>query len=257
MLTVTSPPSNSYISGQTLVCSSGQNFTLWYVPTGNTVTWTSSSNLHTSNNLANPCTFTSTGNGSGWIQANLSTSCSSNVITIPQYLVWSGSPVFTSISGPTSTPNLQEATFSEVPNPLAVVTSYTWNLNPINGNTIFPSSGPSFIVAFYNAGYYQVLVNGHNTCGIGPIFWRGVSVYNTNSLMISPDPASTTISVSIISKNITTGSDSTTVLTEAAVANYQTKYIIRIFNSFGTQFLYTQKTGSPFSLKVDNLPNGL
>lgn len=256
-LSVTAPPSNPYISSPTtLVCTSGVSFTLHNVPTGNTITWSSSSNLHTTNNHANPCTFTSTGNGSGWIQANLSTSCSSNIITVPQYLVWSGSPVFTSISGPYSTPNHQEASFYVVPDPKAAITSYTWNLNPLNGNTLFPY-GPSLVIAFYNAGSYQLLINAQNTCGTGPIFWRGVYVYNTNGLMIYPDPASTTVNITIISNNITTVFDSTAVLTEVAVADYQTKYTVNIFNSFGTQFLSTQKTGSSFSLQVDNLQNGL
>ena len=187
---VTAPP-KPYISSQTtLVCASGVIFTLNNVPSGNTVTWSSSpsSHLHTNDTHANPCTFTSTGNGSDTVKATLSTPCSSNVIPVTKYPVWSGAPVFSSISGPYSTPNHHEASFYVVPDSKEAITSYTWNLNPLNGNSLYPS-GSSLIIAFYNTGSYQLLVSAHNICGTGPIFWRGVNVYASNILMRSPNTA--------------------------------------------------------------------
>jgi hypothetical protein len=255
-LNVSSQPSSPIISGPTLVCASGGSFSLNYIPTGNTVTWSSSSNLHTNNVHANPCTFTSTANGSDYVAATLSTPCSNNIIPVTQYPVWSGAPVFSSISGPYSTPNHHEASFYVVPDSKEAITSYTWNLNPLNGNSLFPS-GSSLIIAFYNTGNYQLLVSAHNICGTGPIFWRGVNVYASNSLMISPNPASTTVNVSIVKDNTIMDSDSTSSLAEAAISDDQTKYTVSIFNSFGTQFLSIQKNSNPFSLQVDNLQNGI
>ena len=101
------------------------------------------------------------------------------------------------------------------------------------------------------------MINAHNICGTGPIFWRGVNVYASNSLMISPNPASTTINVTIVKGNTITASDSTSSLAEAAIADDQTRYTVSIFNSFGTQFLSIQKNSNPFSLQVDNLKNGM
>jgi hypothetical protein len=84
-IAVTSQPASPIISGPTIVCSGGANFTLNNVPEGNAVTWSSSSNLSTSDPHANPCTFVSTGNGSGWIEASVSTGCVDNMFTISRY----------------------------------------------------------------------------------------------------------------------------------------------------------------------------
>ena len=258
-LNVSLPPASPIISCRsTFVCASGRTFSLNYIPTGNTYTWSSSlnSHLHTSNSHTNPCTFTSISNGSDTVKVTLSTPCSSNIIPVTKYPVWSGATVFSSIYGPYSAPNHHDASFYVVPDSKDSIISYNWNLNPLNGNHLYPS-GPNLIIAFYNTGNYQLLVNAINICGTGPIYWRGVYVYASNSLLISPNPASTTVNVTIVKDNTSMASDSTTSLTEAAISDDQTKYTVSIFNSFGTQFLSIQKTSNPFSLQVDNLQNGL
>jgi hypothetical protein len=164
--------------------------------------------------------------------------------------------VFNTIYGPYSAPNRHDASFYVVPDAKEAINSFTWNLNPLNGNHLYPS-GPSLIIAFYNTGNYQLLVSAHNTCGTGPVFWRGVSVYPSNSLIISPNPASTTVNVAIVKDNAVMASDSTTFHTEAAISDDQTKYTVSIYNSFGTKLLSVQKSSSQFSLQVGNLQNGL
>lgn len=102
-LSVTAQPTGPTISGPTQVCSGGTSFTLNNVPDGNSITWTSSSNISVPDSHANPCTFYSTGNGSGWIQASVSTGCAQGMFQDVQKSVWSGVPVISYISGPTST----------------------------------------------------------------------------------------------------------------------------------------------------------
>ena len=190
---VTSAPSNPYISGQTLVCSDGESFTLHNVPTGNTITWSSSSNLSTSDAHANPCTFVSTGNGSGWVKATVSTACDESTFPIDQYDVWSGAPVISSISGPTSTPNGQWATYHAVlDNELSGATDYNWVLNPLNGNSVY-DYGDDVDIAFYNSGSYQLLVQALNTCSnpnFGPYYGTSLYVYDSRSLLFTPNPTS-------------------------------------------------------------------
>ena len=244
----------SLSASSTLVCSSGTTtFTINNLIPNNSVNWNSSSNfIFQSNPSTSTAIYMAKANaaGSGWVTAT------NGSVTSAPCTVWNDVPVFTSILGPYSTPNHHEASFSVQPDPNEAITSYTWNLNPLNGNTLFPS-GPSLIIAFYNTGNYQLLINAHNICGTGPIFWRGVNVYASNSLMISPNPASTTINVTIVKGNTITASDSTSSLAEAAIADDQTRYTVSIFNSFGTQFLSIQKNSNPFSLQVDNLKNGM
>jgi hypothetical protein len=71
-------------------------------------------------------------------------------------------------------------------------------------------------------------------------------------LALSPNPASNTVQVNIISEV----TDSTTNLMSTSVLITQTTYTVSIFNSLGTQFLSTQVTGTPFSLPVGNLRDG-
>ncbi len=89
--TVQEKVDNPSVSGSTLVCSSGAAFTLNAIPPNNWVTWESSSNLYTTNNTTNPCTFIATSDGSGWIKPILnSPGCES---PLNNYTVWAGKPV--------------------------------------------------------------------------------------------------------------------------------------------------------------------
>jgi gamma-glutamyltranspeptidase len=101
-----------------------------------------------------------------------------------------------------------------------------------------------------------LLINAINACGTGPIFWRGVSVYNTYGLMISPDPASTTATVTIVKGDSRAVSNSTTALSNADNADNQTTYTVNIYNSFGTLIYSTKKTGDTFNISIDNFKNG-
>ena len=191
-MSVTSAPSAPYIEGPEsgLVCSSGESFRLYNIPEGNTITWSSSSNLNTSNPHANPTTFVSTGNGSGWVKATLSTACRDISFS---YDVWSGAPVISSISGPTSTPNGQWATYHAVfDNEFSGATDYNWILNPLNGNSVY-DYGDDVDIAFYNSGYYQLLVQALNTCSdpnFGSYYGTSLYVYDSENLLFTPNPTS-------------------------------------------------------------------
>ncbi len=61
-----------YLSGPSLICSSGGSFTVNNLPTGATITWSQGPKLtRTSAQGANPCTFSTTGSGSSWVRATL------------------------------------------------------------------------------------------------------------------------------------------------------------------------------------------
>ncbi|QGY47995.1 hypothetical protein GM418_31365 [Maribellus comscasis] len=174
-LSVTAQPTGpTILESTTKVCSGGTSFTLNNVSAGNTVTWTSSSNINIPNPHINPCTFYSTGNGSGWIKASVSTGCAQDMFPDVQKSVWSGVPVISYISGPTSTPNNQWATYNTEPyNSLMTYSDsdYHWTLNPLNGNSLH-NYGHTLDIAFYNSGNYQLVVYAENTCGTGHMLVR-------------------------------------------------------------------------------------
>jgi hypothetical protein len=67
---------NFSISGPSLVCSSGASFSVDNLPPGATISWDQSSNISRSSSQgSNPCTFVSSGSGTGWIEATISTGC--------------------------------------------------------------------------------------------------------------------------------------------------------------------------------------
>lgn len=89
------------ISGPDLVCSSGASFSVSNLPSGATITWSQSSNItRTSSQGSNPCTFTSTGSGEGWIGATVTTGCGD--ITLPSGNVYANDLPTPVISGPTT-----------------------------------------------------------------------------------------------------------------------------------------------------------
>jgi len=195
--TVTSAPANPYLTGPNQICSTGGSFTLNNVPSGNIITWSSSSNLNPSNIHANPVTFVPTGSGSGWVKATVGTACDSSTFTINQFNVWAGVPEITHISGPTYTPNYQWAAYYAQPNNTAMgVSDYSWTLNPLNGNSVY-DYGWTADIAFYNSGNYQLVVRGQNTCGWSNYTLTGIEVYDSKGLSIFPNPASGEVTLTI------------------------------------------------------------
>ena len=186
----------AYVSGPAIVCSSGASFTVNNLPTGTTITWSQGPNLaRTSAQGSNPCIFSSTGSGSSWVRATLVTSCGS--VTLPDKVVWSGTPVIDSISGPTYTPNNQWATYYAMPNnPAMGVTDYNWILSPLNGNSVY-DYGWTADIAFYNSGFYQVVSRGQNRCGWGGYTMTGIEVYDSKGMSIYPNPASGEVTIEI------------------------------------------------------------
>lgn len=200
---VGSNPGQVTITGSDLVCYSNTTFTAGNIPTGSTMDgWSTSSNLSVQSGegtLSPVIKAASSGSiGSGWAQINFT---SNGYTSGARKEVWVGAPVISSISGPTYTPNYQWATYyANLVSPMSAPNDYNWILSPLNGNSIY-DYGWTADIAFYNSGYYQVVVQARNVCstpGYGPYnVLSGVEVYDSKSLSFSPNPASgeTTITI--------------------------------------------------------------
>lgn len=103
---------NFSISGSDLVCNSNTTYSLSPTP-GGTTNWTNSSNLSfvggSSGTSVTVKTVSSTTSGDGELHANFTSGCGTSFVV--DKTVWAGVPEISYISGPTSTPNNQWATY--------------------------------------------------------------------------------------------------------------------------------------------------
>ena len=131
------PGTYNFYSGPFLVCSSGATFTV-NVPPGCTIYWDKSSNITLpTDRTTNPIVATANGNGTGWIQATVSSSCGS--VTLPQYPVVVGSPtpaitaVKTSGSGEPTTYDFFASLYPG--------STYNWYVNNVfNSSSSYPDN---------------------------------------------------------------------------------------------------------------------
>ncbi|NQU54254.1 MAG: T9SS type A sorting domain-containing protein [Bacteroidetes bacterium] len=87
---------------------------------------------------------------------------------------------------------------------LSAPTDYNWTLSPLNGNYVYEHGDNGVNVncdiLFSSTGNYQLVVQAGNTCSapnFGPSYVRGIYVYTSYYMMISPNPTSGEASLSI------------------------------------------------------------
>ena len=246
------------ISGPTLICTSA-TYTVNNLPSGYNINWSSSSNIKLQSSSGNSATFSSLiSSQQGYIQATIVGSTGS--FTVPQYTVWLGPPVINSVSGPNYSIVGSSCTYSATISDVhESITSFNWSIIPNLNNYFNPGSNNCYIT-WYTASSYALSVNASNTCGTGSSYWYPVNVGSKSYLSISPNPATDNVQVSIIKPQNTLSASDTTSITPKLVTtigqDLVTTYSIKIYNTFGTLFYSTRKSGDTFTIPVNNLKNG-
>jgi lysyl endopeptidase len=245
-----------YIYGYQLVCSSGTSYFVSTVPTGYTISWNASYNLTLPTNThVNPIIATAYGNGPGWVQATLSSTC--KTITLPHYAVWVGTPVLNVTGDATSGCTNTTHYFTASPTgPYANESNYTWSLVPLNGNYLSPYGyqNNSCAITFYNpysASGYSVQARAQNSCGTGGYGSTSIYIHNCYYFSLSPNPASETVTVTKKASGTTDGIASAAISEDAS-----TIYTIRIVDFYGKLYYSTTKSGESFTFPVSNLKDG-
>lgn len=188
------------LSGPTLVCSGGAAYTVNNVPPNCTLFWENGPNLtRVSAQGSNPCTFSSTDNGSSWIRVKIKTNSNNGYVTLTQHNVWSGAPSV-EVTGPSEGYVGNSYTYYEYPATYSDPTSFEWTLSPpYDGNTIY-NYGYWANAAFYAPyeGYFQIGCTPQNSCGIGSMATTYINIYNYgDGYSISPNPASEIVTVTL------------------------------------------------------------
>lgn len=222
------------LSGADLVCYSGSTFTANNPPSGSTISWSVTPTLlevYSGGSSATPVirAKTTTTAGLGSITVNFT----SNGYTTPGPIKYvnAGGPVISAISGPTSTPNNQWATYTaQLQSALSAPTAYNWILNPLNGNSVY-NYGSTCDIAFYNSGSYQLVVQAKNTCtgsGYGPYYVTGIYVYYSYRLSISPNPTTTEATIELVN-------------TSTEKAPKETEWNLEVYDAMQSMKVKTQK----------------
>lgn len=185
-----------YLSGSSIVCSSGAQFTVEN-PSGATVSWTCSTNISFDHQTGNPKTFTANGTGTGTIQAILISGCGN--VTLPQKDVWVGTQQPGTISIAMDAPIHR---FTATVDGLSTATSYNWYLNGVMNSTYHGSSAIFNRVSPYCGGMYQVQVEAINPCGTSARTSQWV--YEPSCLYamaLSPNPTGTESTIALSNEN--------------------------------------------------------
>jgi hypothetical protein len=197
----------------------------------------------------------------GYVMANLVEGTCTCSYTLPQYSVWTGTPVISNISGPSSSVvganTTYYATISDVHEN---VTSFNWTLMPAVYNNYFNPGYDHCYITWHTAGNYVLVANATNTCGTSSSYYYPIYVGSRSYLSVSPNPATDNVQVSIIKPQNTLSASDTTSITPKPVTtsgqDLETTYTIKIYNSFGTIFYSAKKSGDTFTIPVNNLQNG-
>ncbi|MCY1633075.1 S8 family peptidase [Marinifilum sp. D737] len=182
------------LSGPDLLCTGATTYTLNNLPSGTTVSWTSSSNItFPSGNTGSSVSAkagSSTVSGTGWIEATINGTCGD--ITLPRKEVWVGRPLFILLgeSQPLYPRSLTTTTveYLQVDDPYDqgvtnMEWSYTGPLASINGNLLKADYRTS-----NSAGEGFVYANASNVCGSkeNRIYYE---VMDFMRMSVTPNPA--------------------------------------------------------------------
>jgi hypothetical protein len=245
---------SSAISGNSLICTS-QNYSLNEIPSGATITWsTSSSNISVVSGTehSNPGSFQKVSNGNGTITATISSSCENYSLS---FQVHSG-PYSSSdypITGPSSA-SCNSYVYYSVPS-LAGVTSTNWTWP--SGWTYVSGQNTAYLALRTGTSSGGVSVGVNNTCGqSGSYAYKYTSVSGCYSLSIYPNPGSDEVTVTILESQAE-GVDSTaTVLNNANLSNKPLNYNFIVTDNMGVVYSTFNKKSKSFTLSVQNLKNG-
>ncbi len=180
------------ISGPTLVCTSGASYSITNLPPGATITWTQSANLSRSSAQgSNPCTFTATSSGTGWIGATITNGCGE--VTLPRRDVYTSELPAPVLSGNYVVKCGYQLTYRVDDTNAMNGDSFYWDSDILS---IRNETSPTCTVwgDFDGSGYISCTVT---ACGIKKTTTRNINVIMCDYLMISPNPSTNVTTISV------------------------------------------------------------
>ena len=250
------PTQSSAISGPPLICTA-ESYSVNNVPSGATITWsTQSSNITVASGQqnSNPCSFQKVSNGNGTIDAAITSGCENYTLTFQVHTGPYSSSDYP-ISGPSSAQCLSYVYYS-IPT-LSGVTSINWTWP--SGWTYVSGQNSAYLALRTGTSGGTVAVGVNNTCGqSGSYATKYTSVYGScgYSLIISPNPASDVVNVTIQEPQLSETDSTATMLSSEGLSNKSAVYKFIIADNMGVVYSSFNKNSKSFTLSVQNLKNG-
>jgi hypothetical protein len=251
------------ISGPFLVCNSGSSYSLTNLSPGETVTWSSSSNIsYSSGQYTNNYTVVPIGvAGYGYIAASVSTGAGCGSFTLPQdNNVWSGKFESTYVTGTAAVcPGSLYTYTALVPGGHVPGYSYSWTYpsgwmnNGQNQNSILLQT------PMYNMTYGTVRVSVTNCNGASG--YSGITVYPRSGcpgyFSVFPNPASDNITINIIENPIANaGIDTSGVILNTLSSDVTNQFTVSIYNKQGILLVRLKRSGKCFDVPLTNFRDG-
>jgi hypothetical protein len=165
-------------------------------------------------------------------------------------------PVVTSITGPTGTPNMQYASYTANVSPGSNPTNYQWILNPQLNNNLYGADSRVLDIAFYTAGNYQLVCRAYNPCGWGEYTVTGLTVYNAGAYALpSPNPASSALTVSFNPELVAQAQQQPSGGLQATKRAFM--LTVKLYDDSGLLQRQTTSAGESITFDVSGLKNGL
>ncbi len=197
--TVTLAPPAMNITGNANLCSGSSVYTLNNVPCNSSVTWSASpaSGIISLSPNGNSVTVTKTGNGRVGLAATIN-SCNNYTVSIDIF-VGNPTPAYGGIQPVTYYPNYcaGETYYFELLGATGDADQYQWNAyGPTQSSQYITYSDQSVPITFSEAGTYEIVVVGTNSCGSSLIANTFIEVASCGwGFSVSPNPSSDIVEI--------------------------------------------------------------
>jgi hypothetical protein len=223
------------ITGDNLNCSS-ESYSTLSISGASTYTW--AGDKMSISGSGNSVTATITGNGAGWIHAEIYSPYSGTTIS-SEKSVWAGIPIVAYVVGSDYVqPNIPYLYYTYPPNEPLSSATYSWQLIPSIGSIY--SSYDYADITFDYPDLCRVIAEATNTCGYS-YGYLDVTISDEEYYTLSPNPASEEVTISVYGLKVTTN---------------EPVFSINVFNMFGILQSKYIRSGKSFSIPLGNLQDG-
>jgi len=234
------------ISGSSSVCSFGTTYSINYLPSGATVSWTctsTNSNLTIDANSGYAYATNST-SSQETISAIIHTGCGN--VTLPAKTVWVGIPHDVELYCESGTAAVVGYNNSLWVNSFNYdYDSIVWGAYPAPRELIDLGGGYANII-FDSPGTYTMWANNVNDCGYSTTAY--IQNFYVYELLMSPNPASNEVEITI-STGEAEGAKSASLSSDDA-------YTVTVLDIYGTVKIQRKYSGNKFTIPVSSLKDG-